>query len=62
MSQDHLITLRNKKTGSVYTTRASKKRRQSFVEKTVKLSLKKYDSKTRKVEVFEETKKLNAKK
>ena len=51
MSQDHLIQIKNKKTGSVYWTRKNKKQVQR------KLEFKKYDPVTRKKEIFIEVKK-----
>lgn len=62
MSQLHLITLRCKETGETYLTRANTKRRLSFSNKNVKIKLMKYSSKLRKQALFEETKKLFAKK
>lgn len=51
MSQEKLITLRNKETGEAYITRKNKK----TVEK--KLELKKYSKSLRKHIVFKESKK-----
>ncbi len=51
MSQDHLITIRNKETGEVYFTRKNRKK----VER--KIELKKYSAKLRKHVVFKEAKK-----
>lgn len=51
MSQDKLITLRNKETGELYITRKNKK----TVEK--KIELKKYSKALRKHVVFKEAKK-----
>lgn len=61
-SQTHLITLYCKETNEYYTTRANKKRRASFANRDIKLKLRKYSKKLRKVVEFVETKKIFKKK
>ncbi|MDE0243099.1 MAG: 50S ribosomal protein L33 [Candidatus Kaiserbacteria bacterium] len=50
MSQDHIVTMKNKETGNVYHTRKNRKQNPD------PLTLKKYDRKLRKHVVYKESK------
>jgi len=57
-SQVHIITLYCEETGEFITTRANKKRRNSYGNKDFKLALMKFSKALRKKVLFKETKKL----